>query len=44
MTIGSQLVDVVTDGEFVDTGEQVRVVEVQGSRIVVRSLRAISGS
>jgi membrane-bound serine protease (ClpP class) len=44
MTIGSQLVDVVTDGEFVDAGEQVRVVEIQGSRIVVRSLRSISGS
>lgn len=44
MTVGSQLVDVVTDGEFVDAGEQVKVVEIQGSRIVVRSLRSISSS
>jgi membrane-bound serine protease (ClpP class) len=43
MSVGDQLVDVVTDGEFVDAGEAVRVVEIQGSRIVVRSLRSLSG-
>ena len=43
MTVRGQLVDVVTDGEFVDAGEKVKVVEVQGSRIVVRSLRSLSG-
>ncbi len=43
MAVGDQLVDVVTDGEFVDAGEGVKVVEIQGSRIVVRSLRSLSG-
>jgi membrane-bound serine protease (ClpP class) len=43
MAVGGQMVDVVTDGEFVDAGEAVKVVEIQGSRIVVRSLRSLSG-
>ena len=42
MAVGAQLVDVVTDGEFVEAGEVVQVVEIQGNRIVVRSLRSMS--
>jgi membrane-bound serine protease (ClpP class) len=33
--IGDRLVDVVTDGEFLDAGADVRVVQVRGNRIVV---------
>jgi len=33
--IGDRLVDVVTDGEFLDPGTAVRVVQVRGNRIVV---------
>ncbi|HQU42539.1 MAG TPA: NfeD family protein, partial [Pirellulales bacterium] len=36
--IGEQLVDVLTDGEFVDRGQQVEVVEVRANRVVVRGL------
>jgi membrane-bound serine protease (ClpP class) len=32
--------DVVTDGEYVDAGAPVEVIEVDGSRIVVRKVRA----
>ncbi len=35
---GDQLVDVLTDGEFVDRGCAVEVVEVRGHRVVVREL------
>jgi membrane-bound serine protease (ClpP class) len=35
--IGEQLVDVVTEGEFIDRGLPVEVVEVHGTRIVVRA-------
>lgn len=35
---GDQLVDVLTDGEFVDRGCPVEVVEVRGHRVVVRGL------
>jgi membrane-bound serine protease (ClpP class) len=28
--------DVVSEGDFVDTGEEVRIVEIQGNRVVVR--------
>jgi membrane-bound serine protease (ClpP class) len=34
--IGQQLVDVLTEGGFIPPGTQVRVVEVLGSRVVVR--------
>lgn len=34
---GEQLVDVVTEGEFVDRGLPVEVVEVYGTRVVVRA-------
>ena len=37
--IGDQLVDVVADGEAIDRGTPVVVVEVIGSRVVVRPLR-----
>jgi membrane-bound ClpP family serine protease len=36
--IGDELVDVLTDGEFVDRGLPVEVVEVRGNRVVVRGL------
>lgn len=36
--IGEQLVDVLTDGEFVDRGQQIEVVEVRGNRVMVRGL------
>jgi membrane-bound serine protease (ClpP class) len=36
--IGDELVDVLTDGEFVDRGLPVEVVEVRGHRVVVRGL------
>jgi len=34
--VGDDLVDVVTEGDFVDAGARVRVVRVEGSRVVVR--------
>ena len=34
--IGEQIVDVVTDGAFVTTGEEVEVLEVAGNRVVVQ--------
>ncbi|HET6881777.1 MAG TPA: NfeD family protein [Pirellulales bacterium] len=36
--IGEELVDVLTDGEFIDRGLPVEVVEVRGNRVVVRGL------
>lgn len=33
-------VDVVSDGEFIEAGEPITVVRVDGNRIVVRQLRA----
>jgi hypothetical protein len=36
--IGEQLVDVVTDGEFIDRNQALEVVEVHGTRIVVRAV------
>jgi membrane-bound serine protease (ClpP class) len=38
--IGDQLVDVVADGEAIDRGTPIVVVDVIGSRVVVRSMRA----
>lgn len=35
---GDEYVDVVTDGTFVDKGKQVRVLQVNGNRIVVREI------
>ena len=36
--IGHRVLDVVTDGTFVDAGRQVRVIEIQGNEIVVRDV------
>ncbi|HVX15413.1 MAG TPA: NfeD family protein [Pirellulales bacterium] len=36
--IGDELVDVLTDGEFVDRGLPIEVIEVRGNRVVVRGL------
>ena len=38
--LGDALVDVVTVGDFVDAGARVRVVRVEGSRVVVRPVGA----
>ena len=38
--VGGKRVDVVTDGEMIDKGTRVEVVEVEGNRVVVRSVRA----
>ncbi|MFM8892469.1 MAG: NfeD family protein, partial [Planctomycetia bacterium] len=35
--IGGELVDVTTDGQLVEPGQRVRVVEVRGTRVVVRA-------
>lgn len=35
---GDRYLDVLTDGDFVERGRQVRIVEIQGSRIVVRDV------
>lgn len=37
---GSQLVDVVTQGEYLEGGAQVEVIERRGNRVVVRALRS----
>jgi membrane-bound serine protease (ClpP class) len=34
--LGERLLDVVADGEFIDRGVDVEVVEVHGNRVVVR--------
>jgi membrane-bound serine protease (ClpP class) len=36
--INGKLVDVVSDGGFIDPGTQVEVVEVAGNRVVVRAI------
>lgn len=38
--VGGKRVDVVTDGEMIDKGTRVEVVEVEGNRVVVRPVRA----
>lgn len=40
--IGGMRYDVVTDGEFIKSGESVRVVSVEGRRIVVAQVREAS--
>jgi len=37
--IDGKRIDVVTDGEMIDKGTRVEVVEVEGNRVVVRSVR-----
>ncbi len=34
--IGERIIDVVTDGDFVSTGEPIEVVEIGGNRVVVQ--------
>jgi membrane-bound serine protease (ClpP class) len=41
---GAALVDVVTDGEFLERGAKVRVVLVEGDRVVVEGLGAPPGA
>lgn len=36
--IGDAEIDVVTQGEYVDVGREVRVIEVEGGRVVVREI------
>ncbi|MBK8100769.1 MAG: hypothetical protein IPK26_27090 [Planctomycetes bacterium] len=38
MAVGGERIDVVTAGEFIEAGTEVRVVEVQGTRIVVEAV------
>ena len=40
--IDGQRVDVVSDGEFIDSGAPIRVTRVDGNRIVVRRLRTMT--
>ena len=40
--LGGQRVDVVAEGEFIEAGEPVEVVRVDGNRVVVRRLRTDS--
>jgi membrane-bound ClpP family serine protease len=35
---GSELVDVITQGELLDAGQQVEVIECRGNRVVVRAV------
>jgi membrane-bound serine protease (ClpP class) len=41
--IDDERVDVVSDGEFIDAGEPIEVIRVDGNRIVVRRPRGIAG-
>ncbi|MDG2385391.1 MAG: NfeD family protein [Pirellulaceae bacterium] len=38
VAFGEDYLDVTSDGTFVDAGEQVRVIKIQGNRVVVRRL------
>jgi membrane-bound serine protease (ClpP class) len=38
VVFGEEYVDVVTDGSFVDRGQQVRVIDISGNRVVVREV------
>ncbi len=37
-SFGDRYLDVITDGSYVDNGRQVRIIEIQGNRIVVREV------
>lgn len=41
MMVGDERVDVVTDGEFIDSGVQVRVLEVEGARVMVEAVAVL---
>ncbi len=36
---GSSIIDVVADGEYIETGQPVKVLEVHGNRVVVREVK-----
>jgi membrane-bound serine protease (ClpP class) len=36
--LGEQIVDVLTEGEFVDRGQAIEVVDVRGHRVLVRAI------
>jgi membrane-bound serine protease (ClpP class) len=36
--VGEEYLDVVTDGSFVESGAQVRIIDISGNRIVVRQI------
>ena len=38
--VGERAVDVVTEGDFVDSGRQVRILKIEGNRVVVRVMDA----
>lgn len=42
--LGNERVDVITEGEFIGAGEPVRVVRIDGRRIIVRRLQERSGA
>lgn len=41
MLVGDERVDVVADGEFIDSGVRVKVLEVEGSRVVVEAVAVL---
>jgi membrane-bound serine protease (ClpP class) len=41
---GDNLVDVMTTGEFVEAGEPVEVVQINGNTVMVRAIRPIGGN
>ena len=36
--VGNELLDVISTGDFIEVGEKVRIVELDGSRIVVEKI------
>lgn len=38
---GDRPIDVVAEWDFIGTGERVQVVEVEGTRVIVRSVRTV---
>ena len=38
---GDRYLDVLTDGDFVERGRQVRIIELQGNRVVVRDVEEV---
>lgn len=42
MVVGEERIDVVADGEFIDAGVRVQVIEVEGSRVVVDDVEVLA--
>lgn len=42
--IGEERIDVVTSGEYIEKGQAIEVVEVNGARVRVRAVRQVGGS